>query len=87
MTVHSREWLRALRQKRCLRQVDISRGTAALDGRINQTTVSRLETGRCRASDLTAAQVAALCQVLEITSTEWVAHVGSSGGQIREGSK
>lgn len=70
------EWLRTLRQERGLRQADIDRRTAALHARITQATVSRLETGRQHPTDLRAAQVAALCAVLDITPQTWQQHVG-----------
>lgn len=75
------QWLRALRLQRGLRQIDVTERTAALHGRINQATVSQLETGQFHPAHLTAAQVEALCAVLAITPAAWAAQVaGSSGG-------
>ncbi|WP_412027868.1 helix-turn-helix transcriptional regulator [Deinococcus yunweiensis] len=80
MSVLSSEWLRALRFQQGLRQVDLSNRTAALHGRVTQATVSRLETGRHRPSDLNSAQVAALCAVLGVTPEEWAANTAEVDG-------
>lgn len=80
MTILPRQWLRTLREQLGLRQVDITERTAALHGRVTQATVSRLETGQCRPVDLSAAQVAALCEVLGVTSAEWAANTAEVDG-------
>ncbi|WP_412027869.1 helix-turn-helix domain-containing protein [Deinococcus yunweiensis] len=75
MTLSLRAWLRARRIQQGLRQRDIVRRTCALHGQITLGTLSRLETGRFRPTNLSAAQVTALCQVLEITPAEWDAQL------------
>lgn len=85
--VLAREWLRLVRERQGLRQIDVATRLAALgpEAALTRGQLSRLESGKLSLSFLGAFQAEGLRQVLKISQAEWEERMTLVAGPLQRG--